>query len=93
MQVYFRLDKDLEQWYNLLPPRGRSVVINDTLRAGRDTLEGKEDKILEAIKNQTRELTELITSSSIKITAIRKAEPNPVFDLSQFESMAVIEDE
>lgn len=34
MQVYIRLDDDLEKWYNALPPHGKSEAINTALRAG-----------------------------------------------------------
>lgn len=34
MQVYFKLDNDLERWYNALPPHGKSEAINNALRAG-----------------------------------------------------------
>ena len=86
MQTYLRIEKDLEDWFNSLPPKGKSRIVNQMIRVGLAAEKQQEDEKLSLLRKIYAKL-----ESGIQIQA-NEAQPENDFSLDGLQSMAIIED-
>ena len=87
MQLYIKLDTDIAEWYESLPPRGKSEAINAMLRAGLKAQMQEES----AIMRELQEIKQMIASQKFIVADVEPPQEAD-FLLSSLESIAVIDD-